>query len=673
MNILTSYNWIKEFLNDADSVQDFTEKMTASGMSVEYAHDIGKRFEKMVVGVIKSVDTHPSADRLKVVKVDIGEKVVEIVCGGVNLEVGHRVAVALPGSKVRWHGQGELIELEVAKVRGVESYGMIAAASELGFEKLPDETEAGPLIWDIEDLTQVESGTPLADALELNDTLFDIEVTTNRPDAMSIIGMAREAGAVQSGRFHFDPKTPKGLDGDGLELSVEVKDNKLCTRYQAVVMDNVKVASSPWWLQKKLLLSDHRPINNIVDITNFVLHEFGQPMHTFDYDKLAGRQIIVRQAKEGEKFLALDDKEYELKEGQLVIADKEGPVAVAGVMGGKESGTTESTTRIVLECATFEPVQVRRTARDLNLYSDSQQLFEKGLSTQATSPVLARAIELVEELAGGKVASHVFDEREEAYRALQFEFDPADVNSRMGIEVPEVEQKRILELLGFDLQSTGETYMATVPYWRDHDIENSVDFTEEIARIYGYHNLPTTLPAWAPEPDPRDPILVWQDRAKQILAAAGATELYHYSFASEEDITDWGYSTKDALSFLNPLSVDQKYLRVSLVPSVLRTIERNQGARAVGLVFEIANIYTPRDGKLPLEEPHCVVAGYGGGNNNFEYVKGVLERLLAEMGVKDWELSREEMSDSWHPGRSAMMKIGDVVIGMLGELSHTCL
>lgn len=669
MNILANYNWIKDSLDQPDTVADFVRKMSAGGMSVEYTHDIGKRLEGMVVGVIKEVLPHPNADKLRITEVDIGEKVVTIVCGGVNLEVGHRVAVALPGSKVRWHGAEELTELSVAKVRGVESYGMIAAPEELGFDKLPGHDERGPLIWDVTEATEAPAGTSLADALELNDTVFDIEVTTNRPDAMSIVGLAREAGAVEAGRFHTSvPSSELRTPNSELPLAISVKESELCLRYQAVVMENVTVGPSPWWLQKRLLLAGHRPINNIVDITNYILHELGQPMHTFDYDRLAGGEIVVRKAKEGETMVALDGETYELSDDHLVIADAKKPVAIAGVMGGLETGTTEKTTRIVLECATFEPVNVRRTARALSLYSDSQQLFEKGLSTEATTPALLRAVQLVEQLAGGRVASSVIDVREEAYQPLLFPFDPKEVNARIGIEIPVPDQLRMLESLGFTLQPEGDAYVATVPYWRDHDIEDSVDFTEEIARVYGYHRLPTTLPSTSVEPLPRHPILVWQDRVKVLLSGAGCTELYHYSFASEADLTDWGFAPSDALSFLNPLSVDEKYLRLSLVPSVLRSIERNQGVRPSALLFELANVYTPREGDLPLEEPHIVIAGYGEGHD-LPHVKGVFERLMREMGIKDITLDREHLSPHWHPGRSAVIKKNGVVLGFFGELA----
>ena len=670
MNILASYNWLKDYLDKPASVEDFVREMTASGMSVEYVFDLRKKYEGMVVGVVKEVRDHPDADRLKVVVTDIGKKTVDIVCGGTNLYEGERVAVALPGAKVVWHGEGDPIELKETAVRGVMSHGMICASEEIGFEKIPSyDTEGRPLIWDISEITDAKAGTSLASALGLEDTLFDIEVTTNRPDAMSMIGLAREASAVQVGRLKHVPPTLPNVDAHH-DFSVSVQDHTLCPRYQAVVVDGVKVGPSPWWLQKRLLLSGHRPINNVVDITNYVLREYGQPMHAFDHAKIKGNSIVVRRAKRGENLRALDGGEYELNEAHLVIADAKQPMAIAGVMGGEETGVTEETTTVVFECASFEPVNVRRTARALNLYSDAQMLFEKGLSFEATPQALARVLELVQELAGGKVVSEIYDVYEHVYEPLRFPFSIEKINQRLGISIPEAEQVHILESLGFVLTKQGEgLYQAQVPYWRDHDIEDAVDFSEEIARVYGYHNIPAKLPQGAGDVPPLDPILVWQRRMRESLKALGATELFHYSFTNEEDLRAWGFEPKDALRFLNPLSEDQAFLRLSLVPSVLRSIEVNQDHTPSALVFELAHAYLPVDGDLPVEDLHCVVAGYGERFGDMRYVKGVLMRLMGEMGVGELTLSREGLSEHWHPGRSVVIKRGQTTLGFLGELA----
>ncbi|MBI2484764.1 phenylalanine--tRNA ligase subunit beta [Candidatus Uhrbacteria bacterium] len=665
MNILAPYSWIKDYLKNPAAPEEFAKRMSASGMSVEYRHELTERFAHIVVGRIKDVRAHPTADRLRLVDVDVGEKTVQVVCGGTNVAPGLSVAVALPGAHVRWHGEGELVTIEETEIRGEKSHGMICAADEIGFEKLSQPDGA---IWDISVLTSAEPGTLAAEALDLDDTLFDIEVTTNRPDAMSMVGLAREAGAVEAGQFVWKPD-PQIPEAEEISLSVHVREPALCPRYQGIVLDGVKIEPSPWWLQKRLLLAGHRPINVVVDVTNYVLHAYGQPMHAFDYDKLSGGEIVVRRAQKGEHLMALNGNAYELKPDNLVIADATHPVAVAGVMGGQETGVSEATTRVVLECATFEPVQVRRTARALNLFSDSQLLFEKGLSTEAPPFALSCAVEMLQELAGARVASRLVDIREEAYHPLTFPYSADEVNDRLGYEIPPHEQRRILESLGFEFVNEEGSPMLRVPFWRDHDIEESVDFTEEVARVFGYANLPATLPRAPVQPDVWSPVLYWNEQAKEIMGQAGATELYHYSFASEEDLRDFGHMPSDALAFVNPLSEDQKYLRVSLIPSVLRTIERNQGATSSERVFELAAVYIPRMGDLPREETRLVYAGYGREANDFLSAKGVLERLLGAMGIVGWTFERLTDDPHWHPGRSACIKKGGVTLGVLGEMA----
>ena len=675
MNILASYNWIKEYLDTKDTVKQFDEKMSLTGSSVEYVHQGKDLFNKMVVGQIKELKKHPDARALQIAITNIGKEDVEIVCGGTNLRQDMKVFVALPGSKVRWHGEGDLVELGETKVRGVSSYGMICAPAEVGFEKLQKSEKH---IWDLSDLTNAKPGTPVIKALDLNDTVFDIEATSNRPDQMSIIGLAREGGAVGVGEFKWNPDNLKKKLSEKLEpsaselpLDVVVKDQELCPRYQAVVIDGIKVGPSPWWLQKRLLQAGHRPYNNIVDITNYVLHEYGQPMHVFDYHKLEGNQIIIRKADHKEKFVALDDNKYELSDSHLVIADAKRPVALAGVMGGLETGTTGKTTAIVFECASFEPVNVRRTARDLNLYSDSQLLFEKGLSTEATEPALMRAIGLTLEIAGGHVASPVFDQRAQDYTPKQFPFKPKQASALIGIEIPEMRQMAILGNLGFTAKKTGDHYQLTVPYWRDHDIEASVDFTEEVARVYGYHNMPSKLPegelikeAWLPE-------FVWERKVKQILVGAGATEAYSESFVSEDDLVRYGLSNKDALHLLNPLSSDLEYLRPNLIISMLLSIEANQREFSEAVLFELARTFVPKKGKLPDEKPHLLLAAYGpDGEQAFLRVKGMVERLFREAGVHGQSLDRGTDDNRWHSTRSATISINKKPICVIGEISR---
>ncbi len=666
MNILASYNWIKEFLDTDLSAEEFAKRTTAAGNSVERMEHLAQKFDKMVVGFVKEVKAHPNADKLRVAITDIGKETVEIVCGGLNLAAGMRVVVGLPGARVRWHGQGDLVELAKTKIRGVESYGMICAVDEIGFEALADGEQN---IWDISELTDAKPGTPIAQALQLDDVIFDIEVTSNRPDCKSIIGQAREGAAVLG--VNISPPGQRTVaavpSGDtSTPFVVEVKEKELCPKYSAILLDHVTVRPSPWWLQKKLILAGYRPINNVVDITNLVLHEYGQPLHAFDANKLEGDKIVVRRAKNKEAFLALDGKEYALSSDMLVIADTKKPVAVAGVMGGEKSGTTPETKRVLLECATFDPVSVRRTARALNLYSDSQLLFEKGLSPQATGPALARAIELLCELSGASIASSMVEHEAQPYEPSVFPFDPEAANRLMGIELSEAQMKDILKRLGFQVDKG----KVTVPYWRDHDIENRVDFTEEIARIYGYENVPAVLPSGQLALISQDPDLHWQRKVKTLLAGAGLTEAYSLALVSKQELERYQLNPEAALKLKNPLSVDHEYVRPSLIPSMLSSIEQNQKRFPSESLFELAPIYLPKKHDRPDEPYQLLMAFYGKESQElFLKAKGALARLLQEVGVESWSLERLTNDPKWHPGQSATVLIGNESCGTIGTVS----
>lgn len=668
MNILVTYNWIKEYLKTDLAAEDFAKELSLRSMSVESLTNLKELYDQMVIGEVKELKAHPDADKLKIAITDVGKDTVEIVCGGRNLAEGMKVLVALPGAKVRWHGEGDLVTLEKAKIRGVESHGMICAPSEVGFEKAPC-PEGG--IWDLSEMTTAQPGTAFVEALDLDDVLFDIEVTSNRVDSMSIVGLAREGAASVEGEATIEwPEMPAG--GSGKELTVKVEDPDLCPRYMAVVIDGVKVGPSPTWLQTKLLLSGHRPINNIVDITNYVLHEFGQPLHAFDYEKLDSNTIIVRRAKGKEKILALDEQEYELSENNLVIADAKEPVAVAGVMGGEPTGTTAGTTTIVFEAAAFDPVSVRRTSRELNLYSDSQLLFEKGLSTQLPQYALARAIELTLEIAGGEIASEIIDVRDKEYEPLRFRMRPQRIRERIGVEISNEEIEKILTSLGFELEANDNEYEVTVPFWRDHDIENEIDFTEEVARIFGFHNIPGVLPQSPPPSDIPDDTLEWENWLKHQLAGAGYTEFYGYSFVGAEDLARYDLDPKEAVQLFNPLSSDLTHMRTSLMPSLLKDIEMNQGEVPVGQVFELSSIYTMKKDDVPVETSELVIAHFGitDAEAAFLSIKGALELIGDKTGL-DVAFERIDDEVRWHPTRSAKVVINGEDVGFLGQVAPT--
>ncbi len=662
MNILASYNWIKEYLKTDQSVETFASEMSLKSMSVEEIIDLKKKFDGMVIGFVDEIKDHPNADKLKIAVTNIGDKQVDIVCGGMNLKQGQRVVVTLPGSKVRWHGEGDLIELKETEIRGAKSYGMICAGAEVGFEKAHTGEKD---IWDLTDITDAEPGTPFSKAFDMEDYLMDIEVTTNRSDSMNIIGLAREAGVATDGEFVHEPnKLPAG--GTGKDLKVDIQEKDLCPRYMAVVIDGIKVGPSPAWLQRKILLSGHRPINNIVDITNLILHEYGQPLHAFDYDKLKDGTIIVRRANDGEKFVALDEKEYELASSNLVIADAEKSVALAGIMGGLDSGTWNETTTIVFEAATFDALTTRKTARSLNLYSDSQSMFEKGLSTESPESALARAVELTLEIAGGQVASQVIDIRKEEYQPLHFPINHDHMRRIIGVDIPDEDQIDILKKLGFTV-SGGEV---TVPYWRDHDIEHSVDFAEEIARMYGYHNIPSKLPSGQLSLQQKDQNLKWEGWMKRQLQAAGYTEFFSYSFIGEDEFRKYDLDTDDAVKIYNPLSSDLTHMRTSLMPSLLSSIAQNQKHTPAGRVFEIARIYEAVSGNLPNELTHVVIAKFGPGNSldDFRELKGIVDMLNRDTGLA---LTLHRINDDpyWHASRSAEIKHDGRRIGVIGQVA----
>lgn len=666
MNILASYKWLKEYVQTDLSPEAFARELSLKSMSVESMEKGNDAFANMVVGVIKDVKPHPKADRLRVTVVDVGSQTVEIVCGGSNLEVGQKVFVALPGSKVRWHGEGDLVELAETEIRGVKSVGMICSPVEVGFEKLQG---AEREIWDLTNVTQAPAGTPIAQALDLDDTVFDIEITTNRPDCMGMIGLARESAAAVEAPFVWHaPSLPSAPAG--IEVSLEAK--KLCPRYIAATVKNVKVGPSPWWLQKKLLKSGHRPINNIVDITNFILHEYGQPLHAFDANKVNGK-VVVRPAKSGEILKALDGKDYKLTTKHLVIADSERPLAIAGVMGGLESGTTNETTTVIFEAATFDAVSIRKTARDLNLYSDSQLVFEKGLSTEALPAALARALQLAQELAGGEVTG-ITDVRTEAYEAESYPVLFKKIRARIGVDISDEEISTILTRLGFKLDKNGSRVTAMVPYWRDHDIEAEVDLTEEVARIYGYHRMPLTLPS-APTPTVSDDLtLVWEAWFKRFLSTLGYTEFFGYSFVDVKTLEKYGVSPQEAVRVLNPLAEDLSHLRPVLMPSVLRDIERNQASTTHGKVFELSRVHILQSGDLPEERFRLVIANYGVENAEqaFMQLRGVLELLGERTGV-NFMFGGNVDDARWHPARSTMIAIGEgdnrKIMGVIGQVS----
>jgi phenylalanyl-tRNA synthetase beta chain len=665
MNLLTSYDWLKEYVDlGAMTAEEFAARISLSGPGVERLHPQGKEWDKVVLGHVLEVKPHPNADKLRLAVTDIGSKKATIVCGGSNLAQNQWVAVALAGAMVRWHGEGEPIKLEPAEIRGVKSEGMICAANEIGlYDAFPHgEREILDFGLALPGL-KMKPGTPLADVLGLNgDTVMDVEITTNRVDAFSLVGMAREAAAILNKKLTWVPTKLPAAKG---KLSVSVQDKKLCTRYMAVQLDGVKVAPSPWWLKRRLMSAGLRPINNLVDITNFVMLELGQPMHAFDAAKLAGGKIVVRKAKAGEKMQALDGKNYTLKDGMLVVADAERPQAVAGVMGAETSAVSGETRSVIFEAATFDEVSVRRTARALNLYSDSQLRFEKGLSTEAPAQALARAIELCLELCGGKVSSEIVDIRAGKYKPAQFSITFAKINELIGVAIKPKDAADTLKRLGFGVKADAKKLTAMVPWWRDHDIEDGRDLVEEIARVYGYANLPAVFPVRISNIAPSRELRL-EDKVRAIAKTAGYTETMTYSFTSGEMQEKAGYDPKALLRIANPLTADFEYMRTSLLPSLLSVVEENRERFRDQKLFELQRVYYPQKGKLPEEQTELGVAVLG--EQAWREAKGLVEAVVKGLGIDELTWKRLEDDPFWHPGRTAQAWHEGVLLGTVGEL-----
>jgi len=666
MNIFVSYNWLKEYLKTDITPEEFASRVSLCGPSVERINHQGAELKHIVLGKILNITKHPNADKLRLVETDLGKKKIIIVCGGSNLQGGMKVAVALSGAKVRWHGEGELVELKPTEIRGVKSEGMICAADEIGLAaEFPKKEER-----EILDLSGLEAkpGMPLSEALNLKDVVFDIEVTTNRPDMMSVLGIGREAGTILKALFKMpEIKQIKGRDG-GLSLKIKNEAPSLCYRYQAVVIEGVKVKESPWWLKQKLAAVGTRSINNIVDITNFVLWEMGQPLHAFDYEKLDGKNIVVREAKKNEKIKALDGLDYKLKEGMLVIADAKKPVAIAGVMGGEASGIADGTNTIVIEAATFDPVSIRRTSRALNLRSDSSNIFEKGISTEGTSPALARAAELIMQMAGGKIASKVFDLRSKEYKPRTVILSVEKANKIIGAELEAEEMADILSRLGFSIAVKGNEIKAKPPYWREGDIEIEEDLIEEIARVYGYHRLPKELPPGTSTKSNAEKIFSWERIAKQLSVAAGYNEIISYGMISKKMMENMG--EESAIKIANPLSSDLEYMRTCLLPGLLQSVAQNQNNFSEEKIFELSRVYPPaKKGILPQEELHFAGVNYGESPKGelFYEAKGFVEEALKQFGIAGYEL-KESGDPNMHPARSCDIYIKNEYLGSFGEI-----
>lgn len=674
----TSLNWIKAMVPGLEVTdQEFRDAMTLSGTKVENFTAFDKNLDKIVVGQIESVEKHPDADKLVICQVNVGSETVQIVTGAPNIPVGssgQKVPVVLDGGRVAGgHDGGTLpedgIKIKKGKLRGVESFGMMCAIEELGSSRefYPDAPENG--IYILGDDAQV--GEDAVHYLGLDDTVFEYEITNNRVDCYSIIGIAREAAATFRKPFTPPVVTETGNAEDINDyVKVDVEATDLCSRYTARLVKNIKLAPSPKWMQRRLASAGIRPINNIVDITNYVMEEYGQPMHAYDYDTLAGGKIVVRRAKDGEKFMTLDGQERTLDSDMLMICDGEKAVGLAGIMGGENSKITDDVKTMLFEAATFDGTNIRKATKRLGLRTDASGKFEKGLDPENALAAMNRACQLIEELGAGEIVGGVVDVYPNKKERVRVPFEPERINALLGTNVSVEEMLGYFKMLELDYDEAKQELI--IPTFRQ-DLLRTADIAEEVARFFGYANIPTTLPHGASTMGKISFKQRVEDVAGEIAQFCGFSQAMTYSFESPK-VFDKLKLAADAeerktVVISNPLGEDFSIMRTLPLNGMLNSLATNYNRRNKDVkLYELAKVYVPVEGEdLPDERVQFTLGFYGDGD--FFTMKGVVEEFLEKIGMNARpEYDPEAGKAFLHPGRQAEILYKDTVIGYLGEV-----
>jgi phenylalanyl-tRNA synthetase beta chain len=668
--VKTSLKWLKDYIDIDLSVNKVAETLTMAGLEVKNTQIIGGDWDNVFIGQIKGINPHPNADRLRLPTIDLGTEEATVVCGAPNLKIGDKVAFAKVGAELFDGHTGQKSVLKEAKIRGVASSGMVCSEKELGIS----DSHTGILVLP----PDAPVGAPLAGYL--GDAFFNIEVTPNRPDCLSVIGIARELAALTAKTVHLPDagysETEPAIDG---QIAVEIQAPDLCPRYSAALIKGIKIAESPDWMKQRLIAGGMRPINNIVDITNFVMLEYGQPLHSFDYDRIQGQKIIVRRAKSGEKMQTLDGTARELTANTLVIADVDRAVAVAGVMGGANTEVTENTTSILLESANFNPASIHYTGRNLGVSSEAGTRFERGIRPDLTIPALKRATQLMKELGNGEIARGIIDAYPGQNPAVVLNLSTTQVKRILGIEVSLERIIEILSSLGFECRAvkTGEVAV-TPPYWRS-DIRLIEDLVEEVARIAGYENIPMTLLA---QPIPRqDPLrsLKIKREVRDILIGYGFDEIMTPSLIGMDmlnKVTPEG-THSEALRLTNPMSADLEYLRPTLRANLLAVLALNQKSVEGSIrLAETSKVFLPRENDLPDERDMLcgVISGIGvtrwwhgeDTTPDFYTAKGVVEGILQRLNIKAAYIDGADLT--LQTSVQAAIMAGDKKLGVVGEV-----
>lgn len=664
------FSWLKECVAVPVSAAELASRLTMAGIETSVTGATGQSWDNITVGRITAIEPHPNADRLRLATIDYGLGHAKVVCGAPNIREGDKVPFARVGAELIDPGTGKRSRLKPAKIRGVASEGMACSEKELGIS----ESHEGVLVLPAE----APVGVPLAEYLA--DAVLDLEVTPNRPDCLSVLGVAREAAALTGQRVEVPPPAyQESGPAIGSRVTVEIADPGLCRRYCASLIDGIRIGPSPPWMQQRLAACGMRPINNIVDITNYVMLEYGQPLHAFDFGRIGGARIVVRRARPGEKLTTLDGVDRDLGPEMLVIADQSVPVAIAGVMGGADSEVTPATTSILLESANFNQASTRRTSAALRLRSEASMRFERGLPPELTVPALRRGTQLMLEIAGGTACAGFADAYPGPSLARVIRLRTSSVRQLLGLEVSQEQIINILSSLSFDCAVAGpEETSITVPYWR-LDVRQPADLVEEVARITGYDAIPiTTLSSELPRQQ-ADTGLALREQLRDLMVAAGLQEIITYSLTSQEKLSR-AATARDAVRLANPLSTELEYMRTSLRPGLLSALAANQKHEEGGIrLFELGRVFHGQGNDLPREREVLagVISGPRGalswlgekGQSDFFDAKGTVEAVLSRIGIEAaWEASGEE---KLLPGRTARIMAGQTAIGLIGELHPT--
>ncbi len=679
----TSLSWIKAYVPGLEcTAQEYTDAMTLSGTKVEGYTEFDKNLEKIIVGKINKIEKHPDADKLIICQVQIDEegKEIQIVTGAPNVKEGDKVPVVLEGGRVASsHKDGENengFKIKKGKLRGVESFGMMCSIDELGSntDMYPDAAKDG--IYILSDNPEYEKAPIGSDAIELlglHDVSFEYEVTSNRVDCFGVLGIAREAAATFGKKFVPPVITETGNDEDVNDyVSVEVQAPDLCTRYVARVVKNIKLAPSPEWLKRRLASVGIRPINNLVDITNFVMEEYSQPMHAYDLDMIEEQRIVVRKAENGEKFVTLDGQERELDDTMLMICDGKKAVGLAGIMGGENSMITDNVQTMLFEAATFDGTNIRLSGKKLGMRTDAQAKFEKGLDANTAIEAMNRACQLVEELGAGEVVGGVIDYYPVKKEPLTIAYDADKINALLGTDLSEDDMVNYFETI--DLMVDRQKKIVTIPTWRQ-DLERMADLAEEVARFYGYDKIPMTLPESSATMGGLSDKLLLEGKVRNVVEAYGFCEGMTYSFESPKVYDKLNLTADDVLRksivISNPLGEDYSVMRTSALGGMFTSLATNYNRRNKDVrLYELANVYLPKAlplTELPDERVQLTLGMYGQGD--FYDMKGVVEEVFARLSLTgNIEYNPVAGKSFLHPGRQANVVYEGKAVAYLGEV-----